>query len=163
VAEYAAIAQSLQKQWKTLGIEVDVKIRPEEDMQADALTRHDYDVLLYGISIGRDPDVFAYWHSSQADVRSTSRLNLSEFKNKNADKALEAGRTRVEASLRALKYKPFLIAWRDDAPAIALYQPRFLYIARTELVGFNTSRIGAAVDRLNNIQNWTVLQDKVLK
>lgn len=163
VAEYAAIAQNLQKQWKALGIEVDVKIRPEEDMQADALTRHDYDVLLYGISIGRDPDVFAYWHSSQADVRSTSRLNLSEYKNKNADKALEAGRTRVEASLRAVKYKPFLVAWRDDAPAISLYQPRFLYIARTELVGFNTGRIGAAVDRLNNIQNWTVLQDKVLK
>lgn len=163
VAEYVAISQNLQKQWKTLGIEVDVKIRPEEEMQADALTRHDYDVLLYGISTGRDPDVFAYWHSSQADVRSTSRLNLSEYKSKNADKALEAGRTRVEASLRAVKYKPFLIAWRDDAPAIALYQPRFLYIARTELVGFNTSRIGAAVDRLNNVQNWTVLQDKVLK
>jgi len=163
VAEYAAIAQDLQKQWKALGIDLDVKIRPEEDMQGDVLTRHDYDILLYGISIGRDPDVFAYWHSSQADVRATSRLNFSEYKNKVADKALEAGRTRVDASLRAVKYKPFLVAWRDDAPAISLYQPRFLYISRTELTGFNTSRIGAAVDRLNNIQNWTVLQDKVLK
>ena len=163
VAEYSAMAQSLQKQWKELGIQLDVKIRPEEDMQGDILSRHDYDVLLYGISIGRDPDVFAFWHSSQADVRSTSRLNLSEYKNKNADKSLEAGRTRVEANLRAVKYKPFLVAWRDDAPAIALYQPRFLYIARSELLGFNASRIDSAVDRLNNIQNWTVLQDKVLR
>ncbi len=163
VAEYVAISQSLQTQWKALGIELDVKIRPEEDMQGDVLTRHDYDVLLYGISIGRDPDVFAYWHSSQADVRSTSRLNLSEYKSKTADKALEAGRTRLEPNLRAVKYKPFLVAWQADAPAISLYQPRFLYVTRTELVGFNTNRIGAAVDRLNNIQNWTVLQDKVLK
>ena len=163
VAEYAAISQSLQKQWKLLGIELDVKIRPEEEMQNDTLNRHDYDVLLYGIAIGRDPDVFAYWHSSQADIRSKSRLNLSEYKNKNADKSLEAGRTRLEPNLRALKYKPFLTAWRDDAPAIALYQPRFLYITRSELVGFNTIRIGSTIDRLNTIQNWTVLQNKVLK
>jgi peptide/nickel transport system substrate-binding protein len=158
VAEYAAISQSLQKQWKLLGIELDVKIRPEEEMQNDTLNRHDYDVLLYGIAIGRDPDVFAYWHSSQTDIRSKSRLNLSEYKNKNADKSLEAGRTRLEPNLRALKYKPFLTAWRDDAPAIALYQPRFLYITRSELVGFNTIRIGSTIDRLNTIQNEPVTQ-----
>ena len=162
-AEYAALSQNLQKQWRALGVDVDVKLRPEEDMQGDILTRHDYDVLLYGISLGIDPDVFAYWHSSQADIRSTNRLNLSEYKSKLADKALEAGRTRIEPTLRAVKYKPFLQAWKEDTPAIALYQPRFLYIARTELVGFNAHRLNSAVDRLNNIQFWTVVQDRVLK
>lgn len=162
-AEYSAISQSLQEQWLALGIVMDVKLRPEEDMQGDILNRHDYDVLLYGISQGIDPDVFAYWHSSQADVRSTSRLNLSEYKSSIADKSLEAGRTRIEPALRDVKYKPFLQAWKDDAPAIALYQPRLLYIARTELVGFNARRLNSAVDRLNNIYAWTVVQDTVLK
>ena len=162
-AEYASISQSLQKQWRSLGVDVDVKLRPEEDMQGDILTRHDYDVLLYGISLGIDPDVFAYWHSSQADIRSTSRLNLSEYKSKIADKALEAGRTRIEPVLRAVKYKPFLQAWKEDTPAIPLYQPRFLYITRSELTGFNSRRLNSAFDRLNNIQSWTVLQDRVLK
>ena len=40
-----------------------------------------------------DPDVFAYWHSSQADIRAASRLNFSEYKSATADKALESGRT----------------------------------------------------------------------
>jgi peptide/nickel transport system substrate-binding protein len=163
VAEYATIAQQLQKQWKEFGVTVDVGLRSEEDMQSSVLTRHEYDVLLYGITIGIDPDVFAFWHSSQVDVRAPSRLNLSEYKSKEADKALEAGRTRVDPALRAVKYKPFLVAWRDEAPAIALYQPRFLYITRSQLNGYNVRRINTAVDRLYNIQNWTVLQDKVLK
>lgn len=163
VAEYAAISQDLQKQWRNIGIDLDVKLKAEEDMQGGILTRHDYDVLLYGISLGPDPDVFAYWHSSQTDVRSASRLNLSEYKSKVADTSLEAGRTRIDPGLRAVKYKSFLQAWKDDAPAIALYQPRLLYVARNELVGFNARRLSSSIDRLNNIQNWTVLQDRVLK
>ena len=163
VAEYALISQELQKQWREVGIDIDVKLRPEEDMQVDILQRHNYDILLYGISIGSDPDVFAYWHSSQANVSSVSRLNLSEYKSKVADRALEAGRTRIEPTLRAVKYKSFLVAWRDDTPAIALYQPRILYIARTELGGFTARRVTSAVDRLNTVQNWTVLQERILK
>lgn len=163
VAEYASIAQELQKQWRSVGVEIDVKLRPEEDMQVDVLSRHNYDVLLYGITTGTDPDVFAFWHSSQADVRSATRLNLSEYKSKVADKSLEAGRTRLDPLLRSVKYKPFLTSWRDDVPAIALYQPRFLYITRSEVVGFKAYRISSSVDRLNSIHQWTVVQDKVLK
>ena len=163
VSEYVLLSQLVQKQWQALGVELDVKYHPEEDMQADVLTRHDYDVLLYGISIGQDPDVFAYWHSTQADIRSANRLNFSEYKNKVADKALEAGRTRTDPAVRALKYKPFLQVWQADVPAIALYQPRFLYITRNELVGFDAQRLNGAVERLNGIQKWTVLQDRVIK
>lgn len=163
VAEYAAVAKQVQKQWKDIGVQVEVGLRSEEDMQGDVLSRHNYDVLLYGITLGIDPDVFAYWHSSQADIRSPSRLNLSEFKSKEADKSLEAGRTRIDAKLRAVKYRPFLVAWREEAPAIALYQPRFLYITRSQVVGYSMNRLNSAVDRLNSIQNWTVLQDKTVK
>ena len=78
-----------------------------EELQA-TLSRHTYDVLLYGISIGKDPDVFAYWHSSQANILSPNRLNLSEYKSTIADRALEAGRTRSDTTLRSVKYKSFL-------------------------------------------------------
>ena len=132
-------------------------------MQSTYLPHHEYDVLLYGISIGQDPDVFPYWHSSQVDVRSANRLNFSEYKSVAADKALEAGRTRTDPAVRVAKYKPFLTAWRDDAPAIALYQPRYVYITRNELAGFDAKRLGSAVDRLDAVHTWTVLQDKVLK
>jgi len=164
LGEYAQLSQNLQAQWRSVGVDLDVKLEPAEDIQSGALTHHDdYDVFLYGISISQDPDVFAYWHSSQANVSSVNHLNFSEYKSKVADAALEAGRTRIDPAVRAVKYRPFLLAWHDDVPAIALYQPRFLYITRNELVGFDASRLGSAVERLNGIEKWTVLQDRVLK
>lgn len=162
VGDYAVLSQTVQMQWRAVGVDLNVKLRSEDDIQSDVLINHSYDVLLYGISMNQDPDVFAYWDSSQANV-SSSRLNLSEYKSSVADKALESGRTRIDSAVRATKYKAFLTAWRDDAPAIALYQPRFLYITRSELAGFDAMHMQSAVDRFNGIEKWTVLQDRVLK
>ncbi len=162
IADYTQIAQALQKQWRAVGVDLEVRLRPAEDMQGEILSGHNYDVLLYGISMTQDPDVFAYWDSSQANV-SSSRLNLSEYKSAAADKALEAGRTRTDPAIRSARYKVFQATWREDVPAIALYQPRFLYITRNELVGFESKRMQSATDRFNDIEKWTVLQDRVLK
>jgi peptide/nickel transport system substrate-binding protein len=163
LSDYAAIAQLLQKEWGSIGVHVESVLQPEADVQSGALARHDYDVLLYGISIGYDPDVFAYWHSSQTDPNSQTRLNLSEYKSEIADDSLEAGRTRTDPDLRKVKYQPFLKAWRDDAPAIALYQPRFTMIVRGTFDGFNMGQLKQPVDRYRSISNWKIRNDQVLK
>ncbi len=160
--EYSHVAQRLADQWREAGVDVQVFLQSDTDLQA-TLSMHNYDALLYGISVGVDPDVFAFWHSSQADVRSVSRLNLAEYKSAAADQALEAGRTRDDASLRAVKYKPFLEAWRNDAPALALYQPRFLYITRGDVHNLQPHTINAGVDRFNSVHDWMILEAKVTK
>ncbi len=153
--DYAYITQKLQKAWQAVGVETEVQLLADADLQSAVLGRT-YDALLYGISLGTDPDVFAYWHSSQASALSTSRLNFSNYKSTPADKALEAGRSRVDPELRAAKYKPFLQAWRSDAPALALYQPRFLYITRGKLYNFEPTIMNSAADRFANVNQWMV-------
>lgn len=160
-SEYAYVSGALQKAWRAVGVDVEVALQNETELQG-VVNRHDYDMLLYGISLGADPDVFAYWHSSQTDPRS-SRLNLSEYKAPQADKALEAGRTRTDPALRAVKYKPFLEAWRGDAPALALYQPRFVYLTRGELFNFNPKVLNTATDRYNSVSDWMIRQAKTNK
>lgn len=163
LSEYSAITKELQKSWSELGIAVDAVLQPEEDIQAGAIARHDYDVLLYGISIGYDPDVFAYWHSSQFDPNATSRLNFSEYQNEAADSALEAGRTRLDEELRKVKYQPFLQAWRDDAPAVAFYQPNFTMIVRGTFEGFEGGQLSTATDRFYSVGEWKIRNDTVIK
>jgi peptide/nickel transport system substrate-binding protein len=162
LSEYANVTQNLQTEWGKLGVQIEAILQPEEDIQSTALARHDYDVLLYGISIGYDPDVFAYWHSSQADPNSSS-LNLSEFKNSIADEALEAGRTRTDESLRKIKYEPFLRQWRDEAPAVALYQPRFIMVTRGTFEGFNSQYMSSATDRYWSIADWKIRNAETVK
>ena len=155
--EYTAVTQSLQNQWRAAGVDVQVILEPEDELQA-VIANHEYDILLYGISLGNDPDVFAYWHSSQADIRSANRLNFSEYKSPAADRALEAGRTRSDAAIKAVKYKPFLEAWRAENPALALYEPRFLYLVREPLFNFEPARINVGAERFNNVHNWMIRQ-----
>ena len=149
------VVSRLVADWARIG----VKVEPLEQQLSDFQTTlefHTYDALLYGVSIGVDPDVFAYWDSSQADIRAASRLNFSEYKSDTADAALEAGRTRTDPNLRVIKYKPFLQAWQADAPALGLYQPRFLYITRGDVYGMGEATLNTASDRYNSVANWQI-------
>jgi peptide/nickel transport system substrate-binding protein len=159
-AEYARVAKALQKQWKVIGVDVKLSLDNDTDFQT-TLSNHSYDALLYGISIGKDPDVLVYWDSKYADVRAENRLNFSEWKSTTADAALQAGRTRSDNALRAIKYQPFLQAWRDAAPAVGLYQPRFLYITHGPVYGLSEHAINADVERLTNVHNWMVREKGV--
>ncbi len=158
-SEYNSLAQALKAQWQQLGVNVTIISQQDQDLQA-TLANHAYEALLYGISLGADSDSFAYWHSSQADLRGTNRLNFSEYKSTAADKALEAGRTRADPAVRTIKYKPFLEAWRQDVPAIALYQPSYLYVVRGYVFGLEPSIINTGADRYNNVHNWMIRVQK---
>lgn len=158
--EYRMVCQLLQRQWRLAGVNLRTQFQDPTSFQS-TLASHEYDAVLYGISIGVDPDVYVYWDSSQADVRAANRLNLSEYKSATADASLEAGRTRLEPQLRSIKYKPFLEAWQHDAPAIGLYQPRALYLTNGVVAGFTDHTINSVTDRFYNVQNWQIRQARV--
>jgi peptide/nickel transport system substrate-binding protein len=154
------VTHELEKQWRAIGVKLQVQLQEPHDFQT-TLAYHTYDAILYGISVGADPDVFVYWDSSQADIRSASRLNLSEYKSQTADTALESGRTRTNPVVRAVKYKAFLQAWQQDNPALGLYQPRLLYLTHGNVAGLSGHAINTAADRLDNVANWQIRQAKV--
>ncbi len=158
VTDYTQVAQFLQKQWDQLGIKVAVHYYSSDDIQTAIITSHDFDILLYGINIGVDPDVFVYWDSSQANLTSQGHLNLSEYKSKAVDQALESARTRANPSLRIAKYQSFLSTWVQDAPALALYQPNYLYITRGPVFDYNRKAANSPADRFYNVNQWMIRQ-----
>ena len=153
--ENRLVVKVLEAQWRSLGVNVQ-PLFESADTFATTLIDHNYDATLDGISIGNDPDVFVYWDSSQYDPRS-SNLNLSEYNNAAASASLEEGRTRLDPALRVIKYQPFLAAWQRDAPALGLFQPRFIYITNGTVFGLGNSEINAQQDRYNNVNNWEIL------
>ncbi len=156
-SEYTTVAGELQKQWRDIGVDMQVELQPDSEFQS-TLALHSYDALLYGIALGPDPDVFPYWHGTQADPRSPVRLNFSEYQSKQADQGLEGGRTRSDAQVRSVKYRPFVEAWRNDAPALALYQPRTLYLVHEPFSGFENASMNSAADRYSNVHGWMMRQ-----
>ncbi len=124
-----------------------------DQLQQTAISAHLYDILLYGISIGHDPDVYAYWHSSQAR---DGGVNFSEWQSSLADTSLNIARTRFDDVLRVARYRSFQSEWRRSAPAVALYQPRVNYAYHQNAHGFSSFAVDTPAERLTNVEDWTV-------
>lgn len=158
-ADQATLAADLQKQWADVGVKISPQLLSQAQFEQNALGAHDYDILLYGISIDHDPDVYAYWHSSQA---APGKSNFSEWKSARADASLDVARTRLEPVLRSARYQTFQDEWRKDAPALALYQLQTTYAAHQNANGFVPVAATNAADRLTNVETWTINTKPVL-
>lgn len=157
-SNYTKVAQYLQQQWLKVGAKITINYYDSNELQSSIIGSHAYDILLYGISIGVDPDVYAYWDSTQASLTSQGHLNLSEYKSTAADTALEAGRTRADPATRAVKYRAFSTAWVQDAPALALYQSNFIYVTKGPVFNYERKAANSSIDRFYNVNQWMVRQ-----
>ncbi|MCA9308847.1 peptide ABC transporter substrate-binding protein, partial [Candidatus Saccharibacteria bacterium] len=159
-SDQAKLATDLEKQWREIGVKINLQLLSQTQFEQSALGAHDYDILLYGISIDHDPDVYAYWHSSQA---APGKSNFSEWKSARADASLDVARTRLEPVLRTARYQTFQDEWRKEAPAIALYQLQTTYAAHQNAQGYVPVAATNAADRLTNVEDWTINTKSVLK
>lgn len=164
--EYSHVAKMLADQWRQLGIDVQLnEFNPatsaDQTFAQSVLQPRRYDVLINQLSIGADPDVFPYWHSSQANPFG---LNFSNYTNPSADDALLSARLRDEPELRAKKYAAFATQWLQDVPAIGLYQSTVVYAHTTSTTAITPHTIlPTIVDRYSNILYWTTNHAQVYK
>lgn len=164
-SELEKVLNALIDQWSRLNIKIETKIVDPDDAAQNVVSTilqpRNYDVLLYRLFIGADSDVFAYWHSSQANA---SGLNFSNYSNQIVDDALSTARTRVESDLRKAKYITFARQWLNDVPAIGLYQSTMQYVHSNEVASFNTDNVLiSATDRYSDVLNWSVGTKSVYK
>lgn len=150
---YPVLAETIMQQWGKIGVEFDTAapLVKADDIQQNVIFPRAYDVLIYEIAIGHDPDVYAYWHSSQATERG---FNLSDYKSPKVDDALDSARTRLDPALRAAKYHLFVQQWLADVPAIGLYRPSLAYVQNKDVFTFPPHRLVDAADRYYNVRYW---------
>lgn len=153
-------AELLQTQWKEIGADVKVKVYEIGELNQNTIRPRKYDALLFGEVIGRDLDLFAFWHSSQ---RNDPGLNISMYANSKADKLLETARTESDPEKRRLAVSAFEDEFYNDLPALFLYSPDFIYVVLQELHGFSLADITSASERFLGVNSWYVETDRVWK
>ncbi|MBQ9180556.1 hypothetical protein IJ135_00450, partial [Candidatus Saccharibacteria bacterium] len=113
-----------------------------------------YDILIYEIQLGADPDLLPDDHSSQAPG---GGLNLSSYRNALVDDLLIGARETLDTTLRAKKYETFLSYWVEDAPALGLYQANATYYYNKNVQSFSKDvRLVTAMDRFVDVTDWAV-------
>ena len=117
--------------------------------------------MLYELELGSDPDVFAYWHSSQA---SASGYNFANYSNRTADTDLVGGRSRTNSALRSAKYAQFTSQWLNDTPAIGLYQSVGSYVLNKGVsIVEPRGSINTMNDRYAGVTMWSTGKASVYK
>jgi peptide/nickel transport system substrate-binding protein len=108
-------------------------------------------MILYEVETTVDPDQYNLWHSLKKDYPD---LNLSGYEYDRVDILLEEGRTELSRTVRKEKYDLFQKYLMDDAPAILLYRPTYVYIVPKDIEGPNLEEICYPEDRFRNIAEW---------
>jgi peptide/nickel transport system substrate-binding protein len=153
-----AVAEKLKAYWEAVGVKVEIKTVASEQAAAMVKDRN-FEVLLYGQSVGGDPDVYAFWHSSQTGGRG---LNLSAYNSAEVDKLLTEARVSSNPAERQEKYQKLQRLVTSDLPAIFLYSPAYTYVQAKALRGFSGTAIIEPADRFNGANTWYIKTSKKL-
>ena len=152
------VADTVKTELEELGFEVDMTSFDEtQDFINNIISKRGYDILVYEIELGTDPDLLPYYHSSQAN---SAGLNLSNYRNVMVDDLLLGARDMLNLELRAKKYESFLEYWVSEAPAIGIYQTDMSYYYNKNVRPFGDSlKLVTAIDRFNDINDWAVTKE----
>lgn len=146
-------ANRISSQLESLGLQSSVTTYDSnQDFALNILRPRAYDLLIYEIGLGANPDVLAYYHSLEA---TENGHNLSNYKNLVVNDLLLSARTTMDSQLRAAKYQKFLERWVEDVPAIGLYQTTLPYFVNRNVRAFSQeNRLVTSSDRFIDIENW---------
>lgn len=153
-------ASIIKKEWEQIGAKVTIKVFEYGDLYQNIIATRKYDALLFGESINKDLDLYAFWHSSQ---RNAPGLNVSMYVNSKVDKLLESARATSDNQEKENIYSQFDKIIRNDVPAIFLYSPEFIYIVPEKIKGLDMDYSVSLADRFYGINKWYITTDSVWK
>ncbi len=160
VPELRSAGELVKANWEKVGARVTLRVFESSSFTTEVLSPRKYDVLLYGQIIGRTPDPYAYWHSSQ---RNAPGLNVALYANKKVDTLLENARKERDEVLRSELLSQFVAELTLDTPAVFIYSPDFLYATSNKVRGVHTGLITTESERFLGIENWYIDSEHVWK
>jgi peptide/nickel transport system substrate-binding protein len=150
--EHRKTAQNIKQYLRTkTGIKVNIKTVNPENIIKDIIEPRNFEALLYGQEVSRDPDRYVYWHSQQAEAPG---LNITGFSHIRSDRALEEGRNELENEKRVKHYAEFQKVFMEHTPAIFLYHPYIHYYINNHIVGIGDKYTFNYEDRFLDYYNW---------
>ncbi|MDP3875306.1 MAG: peptide ABC transporter substrate-binding protein [bacterium] len=158
--ELRRVASELVAAWQKLGAKIDVLVFETGDLNQNVIRPRNFDALLFGEVVGRDRDLYPFWHSSQ---RIDPGLNIALYANSRADKHLDNARSADDPEVIEESYKAFAKELEADVPAVFLYTPSFLYVVPEKIEAIDLDSLIVSQDRFLSITDWYIETDKVWK
>jgi len=158
-AEFTRVATLLAQQWLERGVDLILEPLPQADFLR-RLSRHDYDIALFGQNLGYNLDAYPFWHSSEARPNGS---NLSNLRSSAVNAWLAQARSSFNSSERRKRLVSLREAIAEEVPAIMLYTPTYSFVIDKKIKNFNLGRIALKRDRLSNLASWYVRESREIQ
>ncbi|MBU6214601.1 peptide ABC transporter substrate-binding protein [Patescibacteria group bacterium] len=158
VPELKSVASTVKADWEKLGIPVTIELYEPGDLSQNVIRPRKYEALLYGMVIGRDQDLYAFWDSQE---RNDPGLNIASYVNKTVDALLEDARSSTDAKTRTSDLQKIEDTVAADYPAAFIYAPDFIYAVPSDMRGIVLPQIITPADRFATVATWYRATDKV--
>ncbi len=153
------VANMLKADWANIGVSVTINAVSLTDLKPIIKDRN-YDALLYGETLGMQPDLYPFWYSSQ---KQDPGLNLSSYQNKQVDQLLTDARQTLDPNQKQQDFQQLQNLIIADAPALFLYNPDYIYWVSNKVSGIDTTKIADPAKRFENITSWYIDTKRVWK
>jgi len=145
------VAERLASVWeREIGIVAKIKKVSASELD-NIIEERNFEAIILGQDINRDPDRYNLWHSSQ---RNYPDQNISGYADPRADRALEEGRKVFSRSERKIHYVNFQRLFVENNPAIFLYHPNFSWLVNHKFSGLDLNPIFSLEERFWNFEKW---------
>lgn len=148
----------LRKRFEPLNISIVENIVSDISLKSEIIPKRDYESLLYGIDVGRDPDPYFFWHSSEMTPEGQ---NLSNFSSKDVDLLLEQARLITDYSKRMERYDQINDIVRQEAVAIFLDRKSINYVVKDKVKDIIIPEGVTFSDRFFNVWQWHIRTKKI--
>lgn len=110
----------LQSHLARLGVKMEVRVLEWSSFIHDFVDKGNFDAIILGWNLGRDPDQYLIWHSSQ---QGEGRYNFVGYENPLVDRLWEEGRRTFDRAARERVYRKIHRVLAEDLPYVFLYYP----------------------------------------
>jgi peptide/nickel transport system substrate-binding protein len=151
VPELKLVAQKAQEDFARLGVPTALEVFEPSALTQEVIRPRKYEALLFGMVVGQERDLYAFWHSGE---RSDPGLNIALYSNKSVDALLEKVRSvsNVDERLEGLATIEREIG--GDYPAVFTHAPEFTYTLPDDLRGVALTQIASPSDRFMDVHSW---------
>jgi len=152
VPPYERVAETVARQLAQVGIVAEVRPVTTASLIHDYLNPRTFDMTLTAFDNGPDPDVYSFWHSSQAHPGGFNFAGMK--KNVFIDGDLEDGRNTLDLTARAKAYATFQEDFAKEIPAIFLYSPRYVMAVNRRIHGVRLDSAIESEERYAYVSDW---------
>ncbi|MCL7452347.1 MAG: ABC transporter substrate-binding protein [Anaerolineae bacterium] len=145
----AQMAESMARQWRTIGIDVEIRSVTSEVANRFVRTRN-FDAALVEVDLTADTDPYPLWHSTQAE----SGQNFAGFQHEESDLIMEEIRSTTDAERQLELYHTFQQIFAEQVPSLLIYYPIYTYAVDSQVEGVQLAPLLHNSDRFRNAEDW---------